>query len=444
MPAWIEPGDFGGEFRTAQYEGARGFAELFEAFHQPGFSQRRSQNNWRSLERGELCTETCVIRPFGFGEFVSAPVFRDGSVQILHGNENLHDAGELRGGGLPAGISSQIARREIVDQKREKRSVAGANLGGLPLQLHAVRALASVLERLVFRWNGCGARGPGAWSGVSFQKLAPDVCSDGCGIGVRLNSDQFQVRAIGETGERHFRSVVGMRAAVFGRDAGRFERVLHGAQIAAGDGYMIDVKIFSYHRRKGKQSRENVFRHVDPILTIPLETERLILDKWQGPDWRELRPIATDVEVMRYITGGVPWTDEQIQAFVNRQVKLYSERNFCRWKVLRKPERKAIGFCGVGFWRDAPDPEIGWWIARKSWGQGLATEAARIALQHAFEHTGFDRIISVAQPPNTASIRIMEKLGLTRDCEFENEGVRLVRYVADRVTWRATNGSPLP
>jgi RimJ/RimL family protein N-acetyltransferase len=44
---------------------------------------------------------------------------------------------------------------------------------------------------------------------------------------------------------------------------------------------------------------------------VILETERLVLDTWQGSDWTELRPIATDVEVMRYITGGAPWTDEQ-------------------------------------------------------------------------------------------------------------------------------------
>ena len=35
-----------------------------------------------------------------------------------------------------------------------------------------------------------------------------------------------------------------------------------------------------------------------------LQTERLILDRWQAPDWTALRPIATDSEVMRYITGG--------------------------------------------------------------------------------------------------------------------------------------------
>lgn len=135
---------------------------------------------------------------------------------------------------------------------------------------------------------------------------------------------------------------------------------------------------------------------------------------------------------MRYITGGVPWTDERIQTFVNRQVELYSERGFCRWKLLLKPAREMIGFCGVGFWGDALEPEIGWWLARPHWGRGLATEAARVALQDVFERTGLPRIISIARPANSASTRIMEKLGLKLECEFEKDGVRLVRYAIDR------------
>jgi RimJ/RimL family protein N-acetyltransferase len=91
-----------------------------------------------------------------------------------------------------------------------------------------------------------------------------------------------------------------------------------------------------------------------------------------------------------------------------------------------------IGFCGVGFWRDAPDPEIGWWLARRFWGRGLATEAARTVLRDAFERVRLERIISVARPENVASIRIMEKLGLKLDCEFENEGMRLVRHAIGR------------
>jgi len=37
-----------------------------------------------------------------------------------------------------------------------------------------------------------------------------------------------------------------------------------------------------------------------------LETESLVLSTWQASDWLEFRPVATDPEVMRHITGGVP------------------------------------------------------------------------------------------------------------------------------------------
>lgn len=173
------------------------------------------------------------------------------------------------------------------------------------------------------------------------------------------------------------------------------------------------------------------------MIGMALETERLILDTWQSDDWIAFRPIATDVEVMRYIAGGVPWRDEQIQSFVNRQIETYRTQGFCRWKLLEKPATNLIGFCGVGFWRDSMDPEIGWWLARSHWGRGLAIEAARLALRDAFERVGLNRIVSIAMPDNQASTRIMQKLGLEFDGEFVNEGVRLVRYALDREQFEA-------
>ena len=159
-----------------------------------------------------------------------------------------------------------------------------------------------------------------------------------------------------------------------------------------------------------------------------LRTSRLILDRWESSDWRAFRPIAIDVEVLRYINGGVPWTDDQIQNFVNRQVQRYSEHGYCRWKLLEASTGDLIGFCGPGIWRDAADPELGWWLARSHWGRGLATEAARAALADAFDRLKLPRIISIAMPENTSSIGVMKKLGLKFDAEFENEGIKLVRY----------------
>jgi ribosomal-protein-alanine N-acetyltransferase len=175
------------------------------------------------------------------------------------------------------------------------------------------------------------------------------------------------------------------------------------------------------------------------IVLVILETERLILDTWQPGDWLAFRPIATDPEVMRYITGGKPWSDDQIRTFVARQMDLYRARGFCRWKLLDKTDEALIGFCGVGFWRDGLDPEIGWWLARRCWGRGLATEAASAALRDAFERVRLDRIVSVAMPENRASTRIMEKLGLQFECAFENDGVRLVRYAV----FQAPNAAPV-
>ena len=153
---------------------------------------------------------------------------------------------------------------------------------------------------------------------------------------------------------------------------------------------------------------------------------------WQASDWAAFRPIAEDAEVMRYITGGVPWSEEQIRGFVDRQVKLYAERGFCRWKLVEIASGELAGFCGVGFWRDRLEPEIGWWLARRFWGRGLATEAAGSALQDGFERVGLRRVISVAMVENRSSRRIMEKLGLNFEREFESEGARLVQYGIER------------
>ena len=164
-----------------------------------------------------------------------------------------------------------------------------------------------------------------------------------------------------------------------------------------------------------------------------MKTERLLLEPWASSDWQGFRPIATDVEVMRYITGGVPWTDDQIQNFVNRQISLYAERGFCRWKLIEISTGELIGFCGPGIWRDQPDPEIGWWLARRCWGRGFATEAARAALQDALDRVRLARIISVARPANTASIAIMKKLGLG---SIARSTARVLSWFAMRSTVR--------
>ena len=97
-----------------------------------------------------------------------------------------------------------------------------------------------------------------------------------------------------------------------------------------------------------------------------------------------------------------------------------------------------IGFCGLQPLPETDDIEIGWWLARAWWGCGLATEAARAALRDAFARIGLARVVAIAQPANTASIRIMQKLGMRFERMAEPRGIPVAMYALPKTADLAT------
>jgi ribosomal-protein-alanine N-acetyltransferase len=160
---------------------------------------------------------------------------------------------------------------------------------------------------------------------------------------------------------------------------------------------------------------------------IIVETERLFVRQWVPDDWKRLRPLATDPRVLKYIGDGRPWSDERIRKFVNGGIEKTKTRGWILWPIIQTADAELIGFCGFndGY---APDVEIGWWLRPDYWGKGLATEAARAVMDYGFRTFKFPRLISVTQPENRQSIRIMEKLGMEFNCQFIGDGIELVCY----------------
>jgi len=163
---------------------------------------------------------------------------------------------------------------------------------------------------------------------------------------------------------------------------------------------------------------------------IVLETERLYLREWVPDDWVRFKPLVTDPDVIRYIHQGDPWTDERIQRRILEYIEFGQTRGWHLWAVIHRADSRLIGFCGFADYF-LPDVEIGWRLLPEYWGRGLATEAARATLDYGFRTWNFPRVISVAQTPNRASIRVMEKLGMTYDGKFEHHGDECVRYVIE-------------
>ncbi len=74
-----------------------------------------------------------------------------------------------------------------------------------------------------------------------------------------------------------------------------------------------------------------------------------------------------------------------------------------------------------------------------TWGQGLAAEAARVLIRYGFEALGFNEIIASTDASNEASIRVMEKAGMTFQKRVLLDGLDTIYYVISRATFEAVD-----
>jgi len=163
-------------------------------------------------------------------------------------------------------------------------------------------------------------------------------------------------------------------------------------------------------------------------MVTPADTDRLRFTVWDDRDWIPFSTLATDPQVMRYISEGV-WPEDRIREFVTRQIAGYREGGYCLWKLVEKATDSLVGICGLQPLPETQEVEIGWWLRPAFWGQGLATAAAQRALAYGFEVSKLERIVAIAQPANRASIRVMEKIGMRYEREMVHRGFRVVLHV---------------
>ncbi|HEY9897042.1 MAG TPA: GNAT family N-acetyltransferase [Candidatus Sericytochromatia bacterium] len=166
---------------------------------------------------------------------------------------------------------------------------------------------------------------------------------------------------------------------------------------------------------------------------IVIATDRLFLREWLSEDFRYFKPIATNPQVMQYIGTGELWSDERINQFINNHIARYKKYKFCFWALVHQSTQTLIGICGLSLLNEPDEVEIGWWLTPDYWGKGLATEAAQAVMSYGFERLTLPKIISIAQPVNQRSIRVMEKLGMHFEkMSTDRHGIEVVYYAKDR------------
>lgn len=142
-----------------------------------------------------------------------------------------------------------------------------------------------------------------------------------------------------------------------------------------------------------------------------LETNRLIIRKFEENDLDEVFDYASNQEVMRYLPEDV-FSKDDTRKFLKKNAYEKAEE----YAVILKEENKVIGHIVFHPWYEPFKTwEIGWVFNDKYHRRGFASEAALKILEYGFENLKLHRIIATCDPRNIASYKVMEKIGMRRE-----------------------------
>lgn len=151
-----------------------------------------------------------------------------------------------------------------------------------------------------------------------------------------------------------------------------------------------------------------------------LETQRLILRASVVEDASDLYKMDADPEVQRYtgdiIPASVADTIERIRNYPD-----YKKYGYGRWTTVLKETGEIIGWCGLKYLDDIDETDLGYRWKPKHWNKGYATEASLACLQYGFYELKLPQIIAQVLKENGASIRVLEKVGMTYWKELNTE-----------------------
>lgn len=158
-----------------------------------------------------------------------------------------------------------------------------------------------------------------------------------------------------------------------------------------------------------------------------LSSERLVLRAHRVDDFEPLASMWAEPEVVRYI-GGKPMAREDVWSRLLRSAGHWQLLGFGYWVVCEKATGALLGEVGFAdFRRDIEPgfhgvPEIGWALISRAHGQGLGTEAVRLALAWGDAHFTSTRSVCLIDAPNAPSRHLAKKCGFVEWCHTSYHG----------------------
>ena len=150
------------------------------------------------------------------------------------------------------------------------------------------------------------------------------------------------------------------------------------------------------------------------MIRTQLETTRLKLRQFTHDDLQVMYILSTDPDVIKYADTPARDMEEVRERLEQGPLADYKKYGYGRFAVELKETGKVIGFCGIKYLPEIDLPEVGYRYMKEYWGRGIGTEAAEVCVGFARDDLKIKKLIALIIPENIASVRIAEKLGMTK------------------------------
>jgi RimJ/RimL family protein N-acetyltransferase len=186
----------------------------------------------------------------------------------------------------------------------------------------------------------------------------------------------------------------------------------------------------------------------DRAMRIFLETQRLMLRRFTADDAGNLVNLDADPDVMRFVTGGIPTSRDEIEnEFLPAFLGYYQRyEGYGFWAAVEKATGEFLGWFHFRPRQGAVpgEVELGYRLRKSAWGKGYATEGSRALIRKGFTELGVQRVVAETMAVNEASRRVMEKAGLRLVRTFHQpwpypiDGDQFgdVEYALDKADWQ--------
>jgi [ribosomal protein S5]-alanine N-acetyltransferase len=185
-------------------------------------------------------------------------------------------------------------------------------------------------------------------------------------------------------------------------------------------------------------------------LTVPIRTARLSLREFVASDFQAVHAYSSDPRVTRYLFFG-PRDEDSTADYLEGLLASQRERPRTRFELAVEEisSGRVIGACDLSFIeRNVVD--LGYMLGIDSWGQGYATEIALALIDAAFFDLRAERVISTVDINNSASIRVLEKIGMRWEAVFRKHRRAKNRwwdchlFIMPREVWEASRVNYAP